>query len=261
MTKGYVHSIEIGSFVDGPGTRFVAFLSGCPLRCAYCHNPESWAGVAQEMDSAKLLERIARSAAFLRAGGGGVTVSGGEPLAQAAFAIELLHGAHAMGLHTALDTSGYLGERLPDPAFGDIDLVLLDIKAWDRQVYRQLTGVDLGPTLAFARRLSRACRPMWVRFVLVPGVTDSADDLAGLARFVSSLSSVERVEIVPFHQMGRHKWRDLGLEYRLARTPEASAEDIAAATAIFEAAGLRVGETYRAPCTSASGMLAGTAGG
>lgn len=254
MATGYVHSIEIGSFVDGPGTRFVAFLSGCPLRCAYCHNPESWARIAQEMDSARLLERIARSAAFLRAGGGGVTVSGGEPLAQAAFAIELLHGAHTMGLHTALDTSGYLGERLPDSALGDIDLVLLDIKAWDRRVYRDLTGVNLEPTLAFARRLSKGCRPMWVRFVLVPGVTDRADDLTGLARFISSLSSVERVEIVPFHQMGRHKWRELGLEYRMARTPEATAEDVAAAAAIFEAEGLRVGETYRAPCTAGPGM-------
>lgn len=248
MSKGFVHTYEIGSFVDGPGVRFVIFLAGCPLRCQYCHNPDTWVCRGELTDSADVLARIARSAQFLKAGEGGVTVSGGEPLAQDGFAVEILRGSQALGLHTALDTSGYLGARLSDDALIAADLVLLDIKAWNREVYRGLTGVDLAPTLSFAARLSRLCRPMWVRFVLVPGLTDRLEDMEGLARFVSGLSSVERVEVVPFHQMGRHKWEALGLEYRLEDIPEPSFGELAAAKRVFADVGLPVSESRPAPC-------------
>lgn len=249
MPTGFVHAVEIGSFVDGPGVRFVVFLAGCPLRCQYCHNPDAWTCRGEPQKPDVVLAQVARSADFLRAGGGGVTVSGGEPLAQAEFAVAILQGAKELGLHTALDTSGYRGSRLTDEMLRSIDLVLLDIKAWDPHVYRDLTGVDLAPTLEFAERLSKACKPMWVRFVLVPGLTDGEENLRGLAEFVGRLTSVERVEVVPFHQMGRHKWEGLGLEYRLRDTPEPSARQLAHARSIFEARGLPVAETRPAPCT------------
>lgn len=254
MSTGFVHTYEIGSFVDGPGVRFVVFLSGCPLRCQYCHNPDTWACGGEPTDAAVVLGTIARSAEFLRAGEGGVTVSGGEPLGQAAFTVELLRGAQAQGLHTALDTSGYLGSRLTDEMLPAADLVLLDIKAWDPQVYRDLTGVELAPTLEFAERLSSHCRPMWVRFVLVPGLTDRREDLQGLARFVSGLSSVERVEVVPFHQMASHKWESLGLEYRLKGTPEPTPAQLAEAKRVFEDAGLPLSESRPAPCVPIAAM-------
>lgn len=248
MSQGFVQTYEVGSFVDGPGVRFVVFLSGCPLRCQYCHNPETWACRGEPTDSAAVLSRIARSAEFLKAGSGGVTVSGGEPLGQVEFTVDLLRGAQALGLHTALDTSGYLGARLGDEMLPAADLVLLDIKAWDPAVYRDLTGVKLAPTLAFAERLSQQCRPMWVRFVLVPGLTDGRENLEGLAAFVAGLSSVERVEVVPFHQMARHKWETLGLEYRLEETPEPTAAQLAEAKRVFEHAGLPLSESRPVPC-------------
>lgn len=251
MSQGFVQSVESGSFVDGPGMRFVVFLSGCPLRCQYCHNPETWSCRGTPTDSAELVGRIARSAAFLKAGGGGVTVSGGEPLAQAGFAHALMRGSKELGLHTALDTSGFLGDRATDELLADVDLVLLDIKSWDPEVYRRLTGVEVEPTVRFAERLARACKPVWVRFVLVPGLTDGEDNVRGLARFVASLGNVERMEVVPFHQMGRHKWESLGATYALADTPEPAAAEVEAVSAVFAAEGLPVSHERRMPCSAA----------
>ena len=248
MSKGYVHSLEVGSFVDGPGTRFVVFLAGCPLRCLYCHNPDACRISGDPTDSDEIVAKIARTAGFLSAGGGGVTVSGGEPLAQAAFALDILRGARALGLHTALDTSGFLGDRVTDEMLDSLDLVLLDIKSFDPGTYREVTGVDVEPTLHLAQRLSDACKPMWIRFVLVPGLTDDPTNIAGLARFVAGLSSVERVEIVPFHQMGRHKWEELGLPYRLSDTKPPTADEIRRVKELFEAEGVIVGDGLFAPC-------------
>ena len=253
MSKGYIHTVEVGSFVDGPGVRFVVFVSGCPLRCLYCHNPDTWACRGQATDSAELLARIADAADFLQAGSGGVTVSGGEPLGQVEFTAELMRGSKALGLHTALDTSGHLADRLTDEMLESVDLVLLDIKSWDPDLYRALTGADVAPTLRFAERLSRLCKPVWVRFVLVPGLTDEHENVEGLARFVSTLSNVERMEVVPFHQMGRRKWDELGQEYRLRDTPEPPPEQLAEVERVFEAAGLPVFETRLAPCASVIG--------
>lgn len=252
MGTGYVHSVEIGSFVDGPGIRFVVFLAGCPLRCAYCHNPDAWKRPRDATDAADVVARIAGTAGFLTAGGGGVTVSGGEPLAQAAFAAEILRGAKALGLHTALDTSGFLGDRLTDDMLDAIDLVLLDVKSWDPATYRDVTGCDIEPTVRFAQRLSEACKPLWIRFVLVPGLTDDPANVEGLARFLGTLRSVERVEVLPFHQMGRHKWEELGIPYRLTDTPSATAEQVASVLRVFEAEGLPVGEGRFAPCAPAA---------
>lgn len=248
MSSGFVHSVEIGSFVDGPGTRYVVFLSGCPLRCQYCHNPDAWKCRGEPSDSRDVVDRIARTAEFLKAGGGGVTVSGGEPLAQPQFAHDILAGAKHLGLHTALDTSGYLGERLDDRMLEVTDLVLLDIKSWDPDTYRRVTGVELEPTIRLARRLSDACEPMWVRFVLVPGLTDDPANLQGLVRFVASLSNVERAEVIPFHQMGRHKWEQLGLQYSLTETEPPTPDAVERVKALFRSAGLPVDTIGSVPC-------------
>lgn len=241
MAKGYVHSIEAGGLVDGPGVRYVVFLSGCLLRCSYCHNPDSWdLARGGEIAADELVTRIARTVPFLRASNGGVTLSGGEPLAQSRFALSVLRGAKALGLHTALDTSGYLGSRATDELLLATDLVLLDIKSFDPDTYRALTGVEIAPTLAFARRLAERGTPVWVRFVLVPGVTDDPDNMRGLAGFAAGLANVERVEVLPFHQHGAHKWRRLGIPYSLEHTPIPTAEEVQAAGEIFRAVGLRV---------------------
>ncbi|MBI5232609.1 MAG: pyruvate formate lyase-activating protein [Coriobacteriales bacterium] len=246
--EGYVHSIEVGSFVDGPGLRYVVFLAGCPLRCKYCHNPDTWQCRGKMSDADSVLKNIGMTAEFLEAGDGGVTVSGGEPLAQPAFTAALLQGSKRLGLHTALDTSGYLGDALTDEMLVNIDLVLLDIKSWLPDVYRELTGVEVEPTLRLARRLSDECKPMWVRFVLVPGITDAHENVEGLARFVATLRSVERVEVVPFHQMGRAKWEQLGIAYELTDTQPPTDDEIQRVKDVFEAHGLPVDDGRFAPC-------------
>jgi pyruvate formate lyase activating enzyme len=240
MPQGYVHSVEIGGFVDGPGVRFVAFLSGCPLRCQYCHNPDSWElKRGTPTSSAELLGRIESSARFLSAAGG-VTLSGGEPLVQPEFALAILRGSKALGLHTAFDTSGYLGDRATREILDATDLVLLDIKCLDAATHHTLTGVDVAPTLAFAKRLASLGKPAWIRFVLVPGVTDGHDHLSHLAEFVAGLANVERTEILPLHHMARPKWRALGKPYPLDTTPIPTAADLVRAREVFSAAGVRL---------------------
>jgi len=248
MSMGYVHSVEVGSFVDGPGVRYVVFLAGCPLRCQYCHNPDAWKCRGEPQDSSAVVAQIARTAAFLKAGDGGVTVSGGEPLAQADFALAILKGAHDLGLHTALDTSGYMGERVGDEMLTVTDLVLLDIKSYDPETYRRVTGVDVEPTLRLAKRLSDVCKPTWVRFVLVPGLTDDPANIEGLARFVGRLTNVERVEVLPFHQMAKHKWEELRIPYPLENTPTPTPEQVQHVKDVFAAQGLPVNEGRFAPC-------------
>lgn len=213
---GRLHSWDLSIGVDGPGTRFVAFTAGCPLRCLYCANPDTWrmrSGTSTTADT--VLADVARYRRFISVAGGGFTVSGGEPLLQPAFTGALLAGAHDLGLHTALDTSGFLGARATDALLAATDLVLLDIKSWDRTLYRRLTGRDLHPTLEFARRLAERGTPVWVRFVLVPGLTDEPGNVAGVARFAAGLGNVERVDVLPFHRLGATKYRDLGMRFPL----------------------------------------------
>lgn len=230
-TIGRVHSVESGGMIDGPGVRYVAFLSGCPLRCLYCHNPDTASPTNGEArTAASLVDEIRRQRHFLR----GVTLSGGEPLAQANFCKEVFRGVRELGLHTAIDTSGHLGDQVDDELLALTDLWLLDIKSSDSATHLHTTGVDREPARAFARRLAAANRPMWIRFVLVPGLTDAADNVAGVAEFAATLGpSVERVEVLPFHQMGRHKWDALGKVYQLAETLPATPEEAEAAREIF----------------------------
>jgi len=217
---GRVHSWDMSTGVDGPGTRFVLFLSGCPLRCQYCQNPDTWHmrdGTPTTVD--QVMDDIENSAAFLRASGGGVTISGGEPLLQHAFTAEILHRCEELGLHTALDTSGYLGAAADDELLADTDLVLLDIKSFDIRVYEQLTGRRLAPTLSFAGRLDALGIRIWIRYVLVPGWTDDPTAVEGLATFIAGLGNVERVDVLPFHKLGASKYEALGLPFPLRDTP------------------------------------------
>jgi pyruvate formate lyase activating enzyme len=169
---------------------------------------------------------------------GGFTLSGGEPLMQARFAVKLFAAARAMGIHTALDSNGYYGERLSDDELETIDLFLLDMKAWDPERHRRLTGMDVGPTLDFARRLAARRRPVWLRFVLVPDLTDDPQEVASIAGFAGGLGNVERVDVLPFHQMGRFKWSKLGLQYELGDAQPPSVEAVERTRAVFEEAGL-----------------------
>jgi pyruvate formate lyase activating enzyme len=213
---GFIHSEQTGSSLDGPGLRTVFWLTGCGFRCKYCHNPDTWklqGGRRVHVDS--LIRDIVQYAPFFSTVHGGVTVSGGEPLVQHAFCTNLMRRLHALDIHTALDTNGFLGNRLSNEELRAIDLVILDLKSWDDETHVHVTGQHNRAVLDFARRLQALGRPAWIRFVLVPGLTDRPENVNGLARFCGELSNVERVEVVPFHQLGRLKWRDLGLDYEL----------------------------------------------
>lgn len=235
--RGWMHSTEIGGAVDGPGVRYVLFLSGCMLRCQYCHNPDTWhLHQGKPTTSREVLRDISAYNKFLIHGG--VTLSGGEPLVQPDFTHAILRGCKEMGLHTALDTAGFLGRQADDYLLADVDLVLLDIKAFSETTYQNLTGVALQPTLDFARRLAAMSKPIWIRYVLVPGLTDRFDEIEGLAAFAKELGNIERVDVLPFHKMGEFKWGAAGRPYQLADTNPPSPELIERTRAVFRKHGL-----------------------
>lgn len=237
---GYAHSYETSSRYDGPGVRVVFFLSGCLLRCAYCHNPDTWRLKDGTYISAQhVLDRLRAFAPALRSLDGGLTISGGEPMVQRAFTQRILAGAKAMGLHTAIETSGLLGSTVDDGFLACLDLVLLDIKSGDPDTYRRTTGRNLAPTLRFAERLAAMGKPVWVRFTLVPGLTDDPANVEKVARFVAPMKNVEWVEVQPFHQLGAFKWKAMGLDYTLAETQRPSPELVSRVIEQFRSAGCR----------------------
>nr|WP_245632259.1 pyruvate formate-lyase-activating protein [Edaphobacter aggregans] len=238
---GFLHSFTTGSTVDGPGVRVVGWTTGCQWRCLYCHNPDTWNmsnGIPVTL--AHATEELRKYRHGLKIMSGGFTLSGGEPLMQDRFAVKLFTAAKSMGIHTALDTNGFFGNRLSDTELEQIDLVLLDIKMWDPERHRHLTGMDNAPVLDFARRLAEHKRPVWVRFVLVPGLSDDAENVAHIARFSAGLGNVERVDVLPFHQMGRFKWKELKLNYTLDDVQPPSVDTIERVCAQFRSEGLRV---------------------
>jgi pyruvate formate lyase activating enzyme len=242
-TTGSLHSYDISTGVDGPGTRFVAFLAGCPLRCLYCHSPDTWyrrSGHPTTVDD--LLTEIRRYERFIKVAGGGVTLSGGEPLQQPAFTREVLRRCHDdLGLHTALDTSGMLGDRADDALLDTVDLVLLDIKSGDPATYRKVTRTGrLAPTVRFAHRLADRGVPIWVRFVLVPGLTDVTSNVDAVAGIAAAVPTVERVEVLPFHRMAAPKYAALGLPFPLADTPPPGIDLVHRVQAQFRDHGLAV---------------------
>jgi pyruvate formate lyase activating enzyme len=239
-TVGRVHSWELVTGLDGPGTRLTVFLSGCVLRCQYCHNPDTWRlseGKLTTLDD--LMDRITRRAAALKIMHGGVTLSGGEPLIQRPFVTNVLRRCKDLRLHTALDTSGFLGMRATDELLDLVDLVLLDVKAGLPETYRTVTGRELAPTLRFGRRLRDRGTPIWIRYVLVPGLTDGEDDVRIVADYAASLGDVvERVEVLPFHQMGKNKWKALEIPYPLENTMPPSDESVTRVQETFRSRGL-----------------------
>lgn len=238
---GRIHSVETCGTVDGPGIRYVVFTQGCPLRCLYCHNPDCrTVEGGREVTVAELMEDIVRYRAYLEASGGGVTVTGGEPLMQPEFVAELMRCCQATGLHTALDTSGFSDLGAARQVLPYTNLVLLDIKSFDRDLYQRVTHVSQEPTLRLANYLKEIQKPTWIRFVLVPELTDPENNVEGLAQFVSTLTNVEWVEVLPFHQMGAYKWAALGYDYPLKDAIPPSQTQIEQVKTQFRQHGLNV---------------------
>lgn len=243
--SGFVHSIETGAAVDGPGVRFVMFSAGCQFRCLYCHNPDTWKlhnGKLRTVD--EIVTEIGKYARFLKFAGG-ITFSGGEPLMQANFIGEIAYRVKQdYNLHIALDTQGFLAAHLDDEWFDNIDLVMLDIKHIDPEKYQALTAQPLQPTLDFAHRLVKMGKPMWIRYVLVPGLTDDLADVEKHAQFVKSLQDagialhgkklIERIEVLPFHNLGESKWQELNLKYTLSETEPPTPEFVKTIKEIYK---------------------------
>lgn len=243
--SGFVHSIETGAAVDGPGVRFVMFSAGCQFRCLYCHNPDTWKlhnGKLRTVD--EIVTEIGKYARFLKFAGG-ITFSGGEPLMQANFIGEIAYRVKQdYNLHIALDTQGFLAAHLDDAWFDNIDLVMLDIKHIDPEKYQALTAQPLQPTLDFAHRLVKMGKPMWIRYVLVPGLTDDLADVEKHAQFVKSLQDagialhgkklIERIEVLPFHNLGESKWQELNLKYTLSETEPPTPEFVKTIKEIYK---------------------------
>lgn len=250
MAEGRVHSIETFGLVDGPGVRFVAFLQGCSMRCKYCHNPETWNGKCGIRMTAKQLFDKAYRYRNYWGKDGGITVSGGEALLQIDFVTELFTIAKKNKVHTALDTSGvtfsmseaYL-EKF-NQLMAVTDLVILDLKAMDSELHKELTGHKNGHILQMARYLSYIGKPMWIRHVLVPGFTDQKLELIELKEFIDELDTVQRVEVLPYHTLGCAKWEKLGMEYPLEGVRTPTDEEVARAEKIL---GLRTDRTAKTP--------------
>lgn len=218
----------------------VGWLTGCQFRCVFCHNPDTWKlSNGTPITVERAVEQVKRYRHSLKAMKGGLTISGGEPLMQHRFVLKLFDGVRAAGIHATLETNGYLGARLTDDDFERIDLVMLGLKAFDPVLHRKLTGVDNAPVHEFARRLAAKKRPAWVRFVVVPGWTDNLDEAGRMADFVAGLGNVERVDVLPFHQMGRFKWERLGMDYKMGEASPPSVETVQKIAGRFREAGLK----------------------
>ena len=248
---GYIHSIETFGTVDGPGVRFVVFFQGCPMRCQYCHNPDTWKiDVGKEMSADEIIEKFERNRAFYKTGG--ITATGGEPMMQMEFLIELFQNAKEKEIHTCLDTSGimFIMDRATEEfhkmeqLMQVTDLVMLDIKHIEDASHKILTGHSNEKILAFARYLDEIQKPVWIRHVVVPEITAKEDELTKFGKFLKTLSNVEKLEVLPYHTMGEVKYENLGIEYPLKGVPRLSKEEAKEAEAIIRAAwGFEQGET------------------
>lgn len=236
---GQVDSVESFGSVDGPGLRYIIFLKGCPLRCLYCHNPETWGGKEGEKRSSEEMLQVALRYRPYWKGGGGITVSGGEPLLQMDFVTDLFRRAKAQGVSTCIDTSGAVFSREPaklqamNKLLAVTDLLLLDIKHIDSAKHKELTGMGNEHILDFAKYLAEIKKPVWIRHVLVPGINDDEASLRKTGEFVASLGNVQRLEILPYHRMAMHKYEDLGIAYQIPDIPEPSKEAVAKAQQIL----------------------------
>lgn len=231
-----VHSFESFGTVDGPGIRFVIFLQGCHLQCKYCHNRDTWdmnGGSYKSLE--EIFEKIKRYKPYFENSNGGVTVTGGEPLLQVKFLIELFKQLKKEGIHTCIDTSGMvsLTEDIKE-VLKLTDLVLLDIKHIDSEKCKELTGYSNEKELAFAKYLSENNIPIWIRQVIVPGITDKEEDIKKLKGFIKGLNTVEKIEFLPYHTAGQYKWKELGKNYELENIKIATQEDVERVKKIYE---------------------------
>lgn len=237
---GFVHSFQTGSAVDGPGVRLVAWLAGCQFRCAFCHNPDTWKmSNGMPVSVKRALEVVGQYRHSLKTMKGGLTISGGEPLVQHRFVLNVFKSVRQSGVHTTLDTNGYLGDRLSDDDLQQVDLVMLGLKAITPDVHKRLTSQDNKPVHEFARRLAALKRPAWIRFVIVPGFTDDLEEVGKMADFAAGLGNIEQVEVLPFHQMGKFKWEKLSMEYQLRDAQPPTRETVDKVIARFRAAGCK----------------------
>jgi len=222
---GRIHSLESFGTLDGPGIRFVVFMQGCPLRCQFCHNPDTWevnAGTKYTVE--ELVNEIVKYKSYMEFSGGGVTFTGGEPLLQAEFILEVVKEIKKMGISVALDTSGFVWNRHVEEVLEYTDLVLLDIKNFDPLVYKTVTGVSLSPTLKFLEYLKEKNIVAWVRYVVIPELTDNLDSVEKLSVHLDGYPNVEKIELLAFHKMGEYKWEELGIDYQLTDTKEPGKE-------------------------------------
>lgn len=234
LIKGRIHSIETFGTVDGPGIRFIVFLQGCPLRCRYCHNRDTWdVSGGKEISAEEIIENALKYRTYFDASGGGITISGGEPTLQLEFAEEIFRLAKQNNLHTCLDTSGFQNITKLEKLLSLTDLVLLDIKHMNAEKSTWLTGYSSQNAMKIAEYLSEKKISMWLRHVLVPTITDDEENLIQMANFVKRLNFVQRFEFLPYHTMGVHKWQELGKEYTLDNIRAANDEDVERAKKIF----------------------------
>ena len=239
--KGRIHSLESFGTVDGPGIRFITFMQGCLMRCQYCHNRDTWdLHDGREIEVDELMEQIISYRPFLESSGGGVTASGGEAILQAEFVAALFSACKAEGIHTCLDTNGFVRKYTPiiDELLDNTDLVLLDIKHIDDAKHIELTQVSNHRTLEFAQYLQKRQQKTWIRYVVVGGFTDDIESAKGLAEFIKPMSNVEKVELLPYHELGKHKWEALGEEYQLTNISPPSRETMEQIKQVFIDAGI-----------------------
>jgi len=223
--KGRIHSFESFGTVDGPGIRFVIFMQGCPFRCLYCHNPDTWSNESGTIYSVdEVFNKIKRFVPYFKNSGGGITVSGGEPLLQPKFITQLFKKCKEEGIHTTVDTNGFVDNNsdIINVLLDYTDLVLLDIKHIDKEKHKSLTGSTNEKVLKFAQHLDKRKISVWLRYVIVPGITDLESDVKKLGKFIGTLSNIENIELLPFHKIGEYKWKELGLDYKLNDTPTAN---------------------------------------
>ena len=241
MIKGRIHSIETFGTVDGPGIRYILFFQGCPLRCKYCHNRDTWdTKGGKEYTTDEIINDALKYSTYMKFSGGGITASGGEATLQSEFLTELFAKAKKNNIHTCLDTSGFVNIETIDPVLDNTDLVLLDLKHMIDEDAKDLTGVGIEKTLKLAKHLDERNIPVWIRHVLVPGYTDDVANLEAMGKFISTLHNVERFEILPYHSLGVHKWENMGFDYELKNIEDASDKDIQRAKDIISKFGVTV---------------------
>ncbi len=213
---GRIHSIETFGTVDGPGIRYIVFMQGCPLRCLYCHNRDAWdVQSGREVTVDEVIDDLQNYIEYIKFSGGGITLSGGEPTMQPEFAVDLFKRCNELDIHTALDTSGYVEIEECYELLNYTDLVLLDIKQAIPEKHKILTGVGMDKIHSFARYLSEKNIPVWIRYVLVPGYTNSKEDLEAAAKFLRTLKNIQKIDVLPYHSLGEYKWDKIGVEYAL----------------------------------------------